>query len=193
MEAILQAKVNPRLTFEMVEEAIRKKNYGVLNTVSGDGRPHSAGVMYAVSARNRPFDLYIVTDRRSKKARNITLNPNISFAIPIPRWPSFLPPSSVQFQGKAELLTLNDEAAREAFNASMVLRRVLKIQLAQKQEVSTFIRVRPNPVIFTYGVGISVMQLVKHIEAAAGRVEIPASRLFTTKHQGLLSGALPNG
>ncbi len=174
---VLRAKVNPELTFEMVEDAIRRKNYGVLSTITGNGRPHSAGVLYGVSARTRPFALYIVTDRRSKKARDIMRNPSISFAIPIPRRPSFLPPNSVQFQGAAEVLPLSDEAAREAFNASRVLRRVLRMQLAQKEDVSTFLRVQPDPVVFTYGLGMSILRLMKHIEAAATRVEIPSSRL----------------
>src|SRR5262245_58020010 len=61
VKEVLEAKVNPDLTFEKVENEMRRQNYGVLSTISGDGRPHSAGVMYAVSARSRPFALYIVT------------------------------------------------------------------------------------------------------------------------------------
>jgi len=174
---ILEAKINPDLTFEMVEHELRRKNYGVLSTISRDGRPHSAGVMYAVSARSRPFALYVVTDRRSKKARNIGRNPNISFVVPIRRNPGFLPPGSVQFQGRAEIVPLTDEAGKEAFNASIVLRRVLKMQLVQKREVSTFVRIRPDPIVFTYGVGMTIFRLMKHIEGAASRVEIPTSRL----------------
>ncbi len=177
MGGVLRAKVNPVLTFEMVENAIRRKNYGVLSTISGNGRPHSVGVLYGVSARTRPFALYMVTDQRSKKARDIMRNSSISFVIPIPRRPSFLPPNSVQFQRTAEILPLSDEGAREAFNASIILRRVLRMQLGQKGDVSTFVRVRPDPVVFTYGVGMSILRLMKHIEAAAARVEIPSSRL----------------
>lgn len=176
VKAALEAKVNPDLSFEIVENEIRRKNYGVLSTISKDGRPHSAGVMYAVSARSRPFVLYIVTDRRSKKARNIGRNPNISFVVPIHRSPGFLPPNSIQFRGRAEIIRLTDEIAKDAFNSSIILRRVLKMQLVQKPEVSTFIRIQPDPVLFTYGVGMTIFQLMKHIEGAASRVEIPTSR-----------------
>ncbi len=167
VKEVFEAKVNPDVTFEMVENEMRRKNYGVLSTISKDGRPHSAGVMYAVSSRSRPFALYIVTDRRSKKARNIDRNPNVSFGVPIHRSPGFLPPSSIQFQGRAEIIPSTDKAGNEAFNASNRLRRVLKMQLVQKREVSTFIRIRPDPVVFTYGVGLTIFQLMKHIEGAA--------------------------
>ena len=50
------------------------------------------------------------------------------------------------------------------------------MQLVQKPEVSTFIRIQPDPVLFTYGVGMTIFQLMKHIEGAASRVEIPTSR-----------------
>lgn len=177
MEQILEAKANPDLTFDKLEHIIRRRNYGVLATVSRDGRPHSTGILYAVSARRRPFSLYIVTDRRSKKARNIVQNPNVSFVVPISRRLGSLPPSSVQFQGTAEILPLTDEDAVEAFRPSVVLRRVLRTQLDQKREVSIFIRVRPDPVVFTYGVGMSILRLMKHVEGAATRVEIPPRRI----------------
>lgn len=174
---VLEAERNPVLTFTRLEREMRKRNYGVLCSVSKDGRPHSAGVIYAVSARDKPFALNIVTDRRSKKARNAARNPNVAFVIPIHKSPGFVPPNSIQFQGMAEILPLTDTESRQAFEASVVLRRVLKLQLAQKEEVSTFIRVRPDCVIFTYGVGVSLLKLMRHVEAASSRVDIPSDRL----------------
>ena len=173
MESILQARPNPKTGFVALEKTIRHRNYGVLGTVSSDGRPHSAGVLYAVSGNSESFFLSIVTDRRSKKARNISRNPNVSFTIPVPRRLGFLPPNSIQFQGTAEILPLTDEPSLEAFGGSIVLRRVLKAQLDQKKEVSVFIRVRPGPVVFTYGVGVSIVSLMKHVEGAAARIELP--------------------
>lgn len=162
----------------MVEEELRRRNYAVLSTASQDGKPHSAGVSYGVSALHRAFALYIVTDRRSRKARNIAANPHVSLTIPLPRrLLSFLPPNSIQFQGAAEILALDDEAAREAFQGSLVLRRILRLQLEQKAEHSVFLCVRPGRVIFTYGVGLSLLALMRNIEAAASRVEVPQARL----------------
>jgi len=175
--AVLQAKVSSRLTFEMLENTIRNRSYGVLSTISREGRPHSAGVSYAVSDRTEPFGLYIVTDGRSKKARNITRNPQVSFVIPVPRWFGFLPPSSIQFEATAAIIPLSDETSRMTFERSFITKRILSLQLAQKSEVSTFIRVRPSSVMFTYGVGLSIFQLMKHVEGAAARVEIPPGRI----------------
>jgi hypothetical protein len=176
-KAVLEAKVNPHLTFEMVEHELRRRHYGVLCTISQDGRPHSAGVTYAVSAPIRPFGLYVVTDGRSKKARNIARNSNISFAVPVHRSPGFLPPGSIQFQAQAEIVALTDNGAREAFNASLVTKSILRMQLQQKRDVSTFLYIRPNPVMFTYGIGMTIFELAKHFEEGAARVVIPESRL----------------
>ena len=174
---ILQAKVNPAVSFRTVETEMRRRNYGILSTVARNGRPHSTSVTYAVSARSRPLALYIVTDRRSKKARNIGRNPNVAFVVPVPRSPGFLPPASIQFQGTAEIVPVTDETAQKAFNASFVLRMILKAQFAQKREVSIFVRIRPDALVFTYGVGATLFRLMKHVEGASARVEIPAARL----------------
>ena len=40
-----------------------------------------------------------------------------------------------------------------------------------------FIRIRPDPVIFTYGMGMSVFETMRRPMDAAGRVAIPADRL----------------
>ena len=100
---ILQAKVNPAVTFRTVETEMRRRNYGVLSTVARNGRPHSTSVAYALSARSRPLALYIVRDRRSKKARNIDRNPNVAFVVPVPRSPGFLPPAPSNFRERQRL------------------------------------------------------------------------------------------
>jgi len=39
-----------------------------------------------------------------------------------------------------------------------------------------FVRINPDPVIFTYGLGLSLWELREHIEDAASRVEVPPER-----------------
>jgi len=164
------------LTFDLVEREIRRRNFGVLSTISDDGKPHSVGVLYGVSSRDKPFALYLMTDRRTKKARNVARNPNVSFAIPLPRrFLTFAPPNCVQFQATAEIISFKDETSRDAFSGSLVLRKTLELEEAQREAV--FIRIRPAHVIFTYGVGLSLFALMKNIGAASSRVEIPPSRL----------------
>src|SRR5215472_16368737 len=101
-----------RPTFEQVARALRRRDFGVLSTVTPDARPHSVGVVYGVSLPGRPFRLYVMTRRRLRKARNVAANPNISFVVPLTRrllW--FVPPPCVQFQGRAEVLDREDPAA----------------------------------------------------------------------------------
>lgn len=111
-------------SFEYIERKLREKSFGILGTVSQNGRPHSVGVVYAVSPPNHPFCLYLITRPVLKKARNIRNNPNVSFVVPFPHYVfRMLPPACIQFQGKAEIIPINDPTATKAFQKSIVLKR----------------------------------------------------------------------
>jgi len=165
-----------RLTFALVEKAIRGRSFGILSTVSRDGRPHAVGVMYAVPAREKPFEFYVLTDKSTKKARNVASNPNVAFSIPLPRrFLGFVPPNCVQFQGTARVVSLEDRTGREALSRSPILKKILQLEESQREGV--FIRISPDPVIFTYGLGLSLLDLVRDIAGASARIEVPRSRL----------------
>ena len=171
-------KLSRELSFDRVEREIRDRSFGVLSTISVDHRPHSTGVLYGVSLRDRPFALYVTTSRDNKKARNIARNPNVSFTIPIPRrLLRFLPPHCVQFQGTAQILSFEDEDAGNAFSQSLVLREVLKLERNHVGLKAIFIRIQPDPMIFTYGLGLTFFELLRNIRGASARVRIPESRL----------------
>ena len=172
------SKSSRQLSFDSVEREIRDRSFGVLSTISVDHRPHSTGVLYGVSSRDRPFALYVTTNRDNKKARNIGRNPNVSFTIPIPRrLLRFLPPHCVQFQGTAQIISFDDQDARNAFSQSVVLREGLKLEGKHVGPKATFIRIRPDQTIHTYGLGLSFLELLRNIRNATSRVEIPSSRL----------------
>lgn len=174
MQTSLKPPFTEELGFDLVEREIRKRNFGVLATISPQGRPHSAGVLYAISRPKDPFILYVTTDRRSKKARNIANNRNVAFTIPLNRrFLRFMPPNSIQFQGVADLTSSDDEDARAAFSRSLLLRETLKLEASQRDAI--FIRITPDPVVFTYGVGVSPLSLIKDIGGAARRSRIPTS------------------
>lgn len=138
------------LSFDRVEREIRRARFGVLSTVSEDGRPHSTGIVYGVSSQNTPFALYVTTNRVNKKARNLASNPNVSMTIPIARriW-KLLPPHCVQFQGTAKIIDFRDEHARSAFHQSLVLREILKLEEKHVGSKAVFIRIRPDSTIHT--------------------------------------------
>jgi Pyridoxamine 5'-phosphate oxidase len=81
------------VTFEVVLSHIRRRDFGVLSTVSNERKPHAVGVNYGVSKPSRDFVIYVMTRRHLQKARNIAQNPDVSLVIPLTRrllW--FVPP-----------------------------------------------------------------------------------------------------
>lgn len=146
-------------SFAYVEKQLRKKNFGILGTVTPQGRPHSVGVVYSVAPREQPFSLYLISRPVLKKTRNISNNPNVSFVVPFPHYLlRLIPPSCVQFQGVAELISLDDPTAIRAFQSSIVLRRSLRHSLELGESI--FIRIVPNKKIFCYGIGANVWQFL---------------------------------
>jgi hypothetical protein len=88
------------------------------------------------------------------------------------------PPRAIQFQGTARVVPADDEAAVRAFSSSRFLRRII----AAEQRIVTeggdlcFIRIRPADRLFTYGMGMSVLDNLRRPRAAIGRVAIPPGR-----------------
>jgi hypothetical protein len=151
----IEKSVAAPFTFDFLESKLRTKTYGILGTNAPDGRPHSVGVVYAMPPAGMPFCLYLITRPVLKKARNIQTNPNVSFVVPFPHYLfRMLPPASIQFQGKAEFIPIDDRVAIEAFQRSIVLRRSLEHSLNLGQ--STFIRIIPDSKIFSFGIDASI-------------------------------------
>ena len=168
------------LTFDLVVKELRKRSFGVLGTVTKDGRPHSVGIAYGVSLPGAPFEIYVMTRRHLQKARNIAANPNVSLVVPLTRrllW--FLPPPCIQLQGQAEILDRKDETGTKAFEAFFMGRQILgKYEESYRRgETRTcFLRITPGPEIFTYMVGYPVWEMSKRMESGSGMVEIPIDR-----------------
>lgn len=146
-----------------VGRAIAKRSFATLGTVSGADHPHSAGVLYeAVGAT-----LYVSTMYASRKARNIATNPRVAVTIPIRRLPVG-PPSSVHFQGRAELLAQDDAEIRDLVAGGYLT----SITGHGELDVSggSFVRIEPDSTLFTYGLGMSLWRLIRNPLAAAGMV-----------------------
>lgn len=168
----------PALSFDSVVKALRKRDFAVLSTVSGDGRPYAAGINYGVSLPGAPFGIYLMTRRHLKKARNIAENPDVSLVVPLTRrllW--FLPPPTIHFQGKAEILDWKDEAGTRTFESFFMGRQILRKYEEASGRGETricFVRVTPNEEISTYMVGYPVWEISRRMESGAARVKIPA-------------------
>ncbi|WXG46274.1 MAG: pyridoxamine 5'-phosphate oxidase family protein [Candidatus Atabeyarchaeum deiterrae] len=156
------ASVAAQFSFDYVERSLRSKNFGILSTVTPQRRAHSVGVVYGVTPPKLPFSLYLITRPNLRKARNIQMNPNVSFVVPVPHYfLRFVPPSCVQFQGTAEMLPADDRIAIEIFNSSRVLRHSLEHTKTLGKPV--FIRITPDERIFCWGIGASVWQIIRHL------------------------------
>ena len=169
-----------RNRFDAVVRALRRRKFGTLSTLSEKGRPHATAVIYAMSPHDEPVFFYVTTRTTTRKVRNIGVRPDVAFVVPLARLfaPAF-PPRAVQFQGTADVVAGEDEGALRAFHSSWFLRRILSTEqriVAQGGDLC-FIRIRPDPVIFTYGIGMSVFETMRRPMDAAGRVAIPADRL----------------
>ena len=153
-EAIETSILAP-FSFEYLEKQLSNKNFGVLTTVSSKGKPHSVGVVYSIAPLDQPFALYIITRPSLKKARNLCDNPNVSFVVPFPQLLfSFIPPACIQFQGKAQIMPIDDPIATKAFEKSIVLKRS-KIHSTSLGK-SIFVRVVPTSKIFCFGLGARI-------------------------------------
>jgi len=148
-----------------VVRAIQRRSFMTLATTSPINRPHVAGVLYQAVE----MSLYASTMRSSRKARNIASNRHVGVIIPVRRLPVG-PPSSVQFQGVADILALDDPAVLE-----LVSQGQLKAVTGHGEldlPGGCFLRITPNRRIFTYGLGVSIVKLIRDPLNAGGMVEL---------------------
>ncbi len=150
---------------EKVLRAIEKRSFAALSTSSSAERPHVAGVLYEAVGTT----LYVNTRRSSRKARNIASNPQVAVAIPIRRLPVG-PPSTVQFQGIAEALDPDDPEIRVLVEAGLLKSITSHGELDLPD--SCFLRISPGRKLITYGLGMSLLRLIRDPLNAGGSVDL---------------------
>jgi len=165
--------------FVDVEIALRQQTVGMLSTITEQATPHATGVVYAVAARDGPLALYVTTRATTRKARNLRTHPEVAFVVPVPRrfLPVF-PPRAIRCLGTSTVVAADCEEANRAFESSWFLRRILATERRIVIEGGDlcFIRIRPEGTLFTYGMGMSVLDNVRRPRGAIGRVAIPSGR-----------------
>jgi general stress protein 26 len=163
--------------FDFIERAIRKKRFGVLSTISPKGWAQSSGVQYGVTPRDSSLALHILTDKRYKKVRNIQKNPRISFTIPYPHYYlRFIPPATITFQGTAEILPFEDSEARKSFTKKSLRRMIRFTEESVYRETAVFLKLNPLRRISCFGVGISLVKMMKDPEAGYYSIIVPSRR-----------------
>ncbi len=150
---------------EIVRKAIARRSFCTLATASAANRPHVSGVVYS----EVDGILYVSTMEDSVKTRNIRANPNIAVTIPVRRLP-IGPPSTIHFQGTAEVLPLDDPRIH-ALAASGKLK-----QVSSHGELTLpggcFLKITPSRRVRTHGLGMSLISFIRDPLGAADSVEL---------------------
>ena len=154
---------------ELVLEAIAKRSYAVVASVSEAGHPHAAGVLYSSAGST----LYVSTDRSSRKGRNLAAHGRVGVTIPVRRVPVGGPPSAIQFQGSAEVLATDDPEVLRLVETSQLKGITSHGELDRPD--GCIVRITPDRTVHTYGIGMSLWQLIRHPLDAAGRTDLAAS------------------
>jgi hypothetical protein len=144
-----------------VRRAVVKRSFATLATVSPAGRPHVAGVLYELVGGQ----LYVSMHRASRKARNVAADPHVAVCIPVRRVPVG-PPSSIQFQAVAEILPIDDSRIRELVGNGQLKSITSHGELDDPGHC--FVCITPPATIHTYGLGMSLRQLMREPLAAGG-------------------------
>jgi len=148
-----------------VIRAIRKRSFATIATSSPADQPHTAGVLYEAVGTT----LYVNTMRASRKARNVASTPKVAVAIVIRRIP-FGPPSTVQFQGTAEVLELDDPDVSALVEAGKL--KTITGHGELDEPGGCFLRITPNNKLITYGLGMSLLALIRDPLDAGGVIRL---------------------
>ena len=139
---------------ELIKKEIAKRSFAVLATHSPAGRSHAAGVMYVEA----DGVLYIHTRDTSRKARNVAANGDAAVSIPTTKYPGN-PPYSVQFQGRGEIVAMDDPRITGLVEADKLKRITSHGELDEPNGV--FIAITPDSRVHSYGVGVPVRDIIR--------------------------------
>jgi general stress protein 26 len=146
-------------------QAISRNSFCTLATSSLAAKSHVTGVLYVAV----DDALYVNTFDSSIKVRNIRENPQIAVTIPFKRVPLY-PPFCVQFQGKAEVLAVDDPRIVQLLQSGKLKRISSHGELDLPG--SCFIRVTPARRVSTFGLGVSLWQFLRNPLKAGRHVEL---------------------
>ena len=137
-----------------VRAAIHSRGFAMLSTVSAAGFPHAAGVLYVPIGD----DLYVHTMRSSRKARNLASDGRVGVVVPVRKLPVG-PPFTVQFQGRGEVIAMDDPEIVAHVEAGRLKKIISHGELDEPD--GCFLRIRPTGTVHTYGIGVSALAVAK--------------------------------
>lgn len=152
----------------IVRRAVARRSFAVLATSSAANRPHSAGILYALT----PHGLLVSTSGESVKARNVRETGRAGVTIPVRKVPVG-PPFVVQFQTAAEVLPIDDPLVRELLAAGELKRITSHGELDLPDSV--FLRLRMPRRVVTFGLGVPLLSVARHPLDAGRTVDLEAA------------------
>lgn len=143
-------------------EAVQGRAFAMLSTVSPGGFPHAAGVQYAAvvppGRRLGDLALYSHTMRSSRKARNVAADDRVAVVIPVRKLPVG-PPFTIQFQGRGEVLDMDDPEITDLVAAGRL--RTVSSHGELDEPDGCYLRIAPGSTVHTYGIGVSVIGVAR--------------------------------
>ncbi|MEM9565597.1 MAG: pyridoxamine 5'-phosphate oxidase family protein [Actinomycetota bacterium] len=143
-------------------KAIDSRSFAVLSTVSPAGFPHAAGVQYVLVDGDGDGDggpvLFSHTMRSSRKARNVAADDRVGVVIPVRKLPVG-PPFTVQFQGRAEVLDMDDPEIVALLDAGRLKAIASHGELDEPD--GCYLRITPNATVHSYGIGVSMLGVAR--------------------------------
>jgi nitroimidazol reductase NimA-like FMN-containing flavoprotein (pyridoxamine 5'-phosphate oxidase superfamily) len=143
---------------------LAKTSFATIATSSAGNRPHVVGIRYSLI----DGQFYIVVHEHSIKVRNVRQNPQVAVSVPIRKVP-FFPPYSIQFQGTAEIIPLDDPYISRLIGDNAFKRISTQKDLEKPGQV--FIRITPGKRLSTYGFGFSPLQIIRDSQSAMRSIE----------------------
>jgi general stress protein 26 len=137
-----------------IQKSLARRSFCVLATTSPSGWSHASGVLYQCVDGL----LYVHTMRSSRKARNIAGNGRVGVVVPVRKVPAG-PPFNVQFQAFAEVLDMDAPAIVALLQANKLNK--ISGHGALDEPDGCFVRITPNPTVHSYGIGVSLIGVIK--------------------------------
>lgn len=137
-----------------IKKEMAKRSFAVLATHSPAGWSHAAGVLYVEA----DGVLYVHTQRASRKARNVAANGRVGITIPTRKIPVG-PPYSIQFQGRADIVAMDDPRITQLVEAGRLKKITSHGELDEPDGV--FIAVTPNRRVHSYGLGVPIRDIMR--------------------------------
>ena len=154
----------PRATAEQVWGELGRASFAILSFVTPTGEPRSSGIVYAVDQRH----IYCAVAPESWKARQISDGEEVALTVPVRRGGLLslvapIPPATVSFHARA---IVHPPGSLDIGSLSKRLQSLLP----KDRRGATVLELVPNGTFLTYGIGVSLRQM---LDPAVAQAHVP--------------------